>query len=321
MLSDLREEIIVFNRGANKTEVELVYGKVFLTLLYGKGVLSRTLGRIFLPFVARFPFFSFFYGFLQKRSISARKIAPFVEKFHLDPSEFLEPIESYSSFNAFFCRKLKPEARPMAPGDDVAVIPADGRYLFYQEISKADGFVVKGKKFDLESLLRDSCLAKKYEGGSMVIGRLCPTDCHRFHFPCGGSSSHPRLINGWLGSVNPMASKNNPLVFVENKRYLSELQTKSFGRILYLEIGATSVGSVHYTCSFEKECEKGTEKGYFSFGASALILLFEPLRILFDEDLLQLSASHTETRCVYGESMGRLLQKKSETELASVYTL
>ncbi len=183
-------------------------------------------------------------------------------------------------------------------------MPADGRYLVFPKISASSGFVVKGEKFRLDELLQDAALARRFEEGSMVLARLCPSDYHRFHFPCDGVPGEPRLINGYLFSVNPLAIKQNIHIFSQNKRVVTSMQTEQFGEILYIEIGATSVGSIHQTFSPHQRCKKGDEKGYFSFGGSSLILLFEPGRIVFDEDLVTRSAKHQEVRGLFGQSLG-----------------
>lgn len=302
------QKIKILNRETKQLEVEQVYGRAALEFLYGSSTVSKVLGKWLLPLIVRWPFCSWLYGLLQSTSWSARKIQPFIEKYQMDATEFLEPVDSFSSFNAFFYRKLKSQVRPIEEKEDHAIIPADGRYLFYQDISKADGFIVKGKTFSLHDLLKNDELAKSYERGSMVIARLCPTDYHRFHFPCAGTSKKPQLINGYLSSVNPLALKQNVSILTENKRFLTRLFTRNFGQILYIEVGATNVGSIHHTFISGEEFKKGEEKGYFSFGASALILLFEPNRIIFDEDLLQASSSHQEIKCLFGQPMGRKLK-------------
>ena len=138
----------------------------------------------------------------------------------------------------------------------------------------------------------------------MAIVRLCPSDYHRFHFPCDCVPGQTRLINGWLYSVNPLAIKNNLDIFTQNKRTLCELETNRFGKILYLEIGATNVGSIQQTYEpFEKQ-PKGAEKGYFEFGGSSLILLFAKGMIQFDQDLLDATEAGLEMRCLMGQQMG-----------------
>jgi len=230
------------------------------------------------------------------------KIKPFLNEYHVNSSEFLKSVEQFASFNDFFIRKLKPEVRPLAPSS--AIIPADGRYWFYPDVSTANDFIVKGKKFDLAKLLRSDALAEQYRKGSMVMARLCPSDYHRFHFPCDGTASESTLINGCLYSVNPYAIKQNIDIFTENKRTLCRFQTEKFGQVLYLDIGATNVGSIHQTYQLNQFQQKGAEKGYFSFGGSALILLFEPNRILFDHDLVEATQKGFEIRCLFGQSLG-----------------
>lgn len=284
---------------------EKVYGAAFLKFLYGDSLMSRFLGSPLAISLARLPWISAFYGHLQNLPPSAKKIAPFIQAFHMDPSEFAQEPSTYRSFNDFFTRKLKPEARPIAPGEKTAIIPADGRYIFISNIKKSDGFVVKGQKFNLASLLQNEELADEYEEGAMVMARLCPTDYHRYHFPCDCIAGKTSLINGALYSVNPVAIKKNIDIFTENKRTVCVLDSPCFGKVLFLEIGATFVGAIHETYQ-EGKCAKGEEKGFFSFGGSSLILLFPPKSIEFDRDLLEASALQMEIKCLMGQSMGHV---------------
>ncbi|HEV8052356.1 MAG TPA: archaetidylserine decarboxylase [Parachlamydiaceae bacterium] len=296
--------IYYIDRASHTRCEEKVYGADFIRLLYGDNLVSRIFGVPIAYAMARLPCFSALYGYLQNQPASAKKIEPFINTFDVDTSEFAKDPYEYVSFNDFFTRKLKADARPIAGGESIAIIPADGRYYFYENIKKADGFVVKGKKFDLATLLQDEDLAAQYEEGSMVIARLCPTDYHRYHFPCTGFAGKTVLINGWLHSVNPAAIKKNVDIFTENKRTLCELDSEKFGKVLYLEIGATCVGAIHQTYTPDTKCAKGDEKGYFSFGASSLILLFPPNSIQFDQDLLNATAAQTEIKCLMGQPMG-----------------
>jgi phosphatidylserine decarboxylase len=298
-------DIVYINRLTGREEAEKVYGKRALQLLYGDNWISRLVGPTLLPLLTKWPFFSAFYGYLQKRPASVRKILPFIKEFGLNPEEFLEPISAYRSFNDFFIRRLKPAARPLVEDPHVAIMPADGRYYFYPNIEESEGFIVKGQKFNLHTLLQDEQLAADYAGGSMVIARLCPFDYHRFHFPCECVPSKTHFINGWLYSVNPIALKKDIEIFTKNKRTICELQTNQFGKVLYLEIGATNVGSIHQTYIPNIRHAKGAEKGYFEFGASSLILLFAKGTIQFDEDLIATTQRRLEIRCLMGQSMGR----------------
>lgn len=252
--------------------------------------------------LSKSPLFSKSIGFWQKQSRTAKNITPFIEEYGVDPSEFLDPVASFSSFNDFFIRKLKPEARPLATSD--AIIPADGRYWFYDKIQTGMELFVKGQPFNLERLFQNGELAKKYQGGSLVLARLCPSDYHRFHFPIDCIPGESRLINGPLFSVNPRAVKQNLAYLTENKRRLTLLKSESFGQVAYFAVGATTCGSIVETFTPGKPVQKGDEKGYFEFGGSALILLFEPGKIAFSNDLLAANQTGMEIRCLLGQEMG-----------------
>lgn len=296
----MKEEIKYIERTTEQRCIEQVYGGSIVNFMYG----GSFIGKLLQLATARLPAFSWLYGMMMKTPWTTNMIAPFIKKYGIDASEFEKPIGEFSSFNDFFIRRLKPEARPIAPGSDKAVIPADGRYFFYPDISLTDGFAVKGKKFSLEALLQDRKLAEKYEHGAMVMARLCPTDYHRFHFPIDCIPEKTRLINGYLYSVNPTAIRQNIDIFTENKRTFTPLKTTNFGTVLFMEIGATSVGSIIQTAAPGINYKKGAEKGYFSFGASSLILLFEPGTLTFDKDLLDLTKKGLEIRCLMGQPMG-----------------
>ncbi len=304
-MADLKIKYI--NRKTGEIEEETIYKSFAIELLYrvgsGTGFLGALCAFFLLPLFARLPFFSNLYGYLQKRSASKEYIAPFIKKFNVDSSEFLKKVEDFTSFNDFFTRELRQGSRPIV--DQSIVLPADGRYLVIDDISKTDGFFIKGQQFDLSSFLQDEVLAKKYARGSMVIARLCPTDYHRFHFPCDGKiKGKPRLINGPLYSVNPLALRKNLQFIAENKRYITEIESKIYGTLLFVEVGATNVGTVVQT--YEKNrAVKGAEKGYFAFGGSCIVMLFENGKILFDDDLIRNSLQYLETFSKVGQSLGR----------------
>lgn len=303
--------IYYIDRKTKTKKIEKVYKNNALNLVYGSSFFNKFLNKFFLPLITRNYFFSTWYGWLQKRPKSSRKIEPFIKNFEVNTEEFLYPISSFQSFNDFFIRKLKPEARPIEKDSDCAIIPADGRYFFYENIKKCDGFLVKEQKFDLSELLQNNDLANEYQEGSMVLARLCPSDYHRFHFPCGCIPGPTSVINGWLNSVNPMAVKQNIRIMSQNKRTLCRLQSKEFGQILFLEVGALCVGRIQQTYLPNQEQKKGNEKGYFEFGGSSLIILFQKNKILFDPDLLEATKQGLEIYCQMGQKMGRKSQRNS----------
>jgi len=287
------------DRQSGKVHEEKVYFEGFLHLLYAKNIFSRFLCAL----ISKNYFFSNFVGWWQNRRFTRRKIAPFVKKYALDATEFEKPVEAFTSFNDFFIRTLKKEARPVCTED--ICMPADGRYLFFPHIGEGDTLLVKGKKFSLSTLLQDPALEKHFKGGSMVLARLCPSDYHRFHFPLDCVAQKSRLINGFLYSVNPYAVAQSVHSFTENKRVLTVLET-AIGKVLFMEVGATNVGSIHQTYKPGKTYRKGDMKGFFSFGGSALIVLFEPKKITFDPQLLQHSQKHLEIRCLMGQFLASI---------------
>lgn len=293
-------DIKFFNRETGAVETEAIYGEGALRWVY------ETLpGKVALAVLVRRAVFSKIYGAMASRSSSRAKILPFIEKYKLDPAAFAEPISSFASFNDFFSRKLKPSARPIAA--NAAVLPADGRHLAFPrvETGAVTTIFAKGQAFDLEKLLGgDSDLARRYHGGALLCSRLCPTDYHRFHFPVSGTASAPRLVNGFLFSVNPIALSKRLAYLWENKREIIEIDSPVFGKVTQVVIGATNVGTIRTTFSPGTFYEKGAELGYFRFGGSFVATLFEPGKIAFAEDLVRNTAAGLETYAKMGTPLG-----------------
>ena len=295
------QPIEFFNRYTGRIETEQVYGDSYLQWTYG-----NPLGKLSLHGLVKRSAFSQWYGRRMDHPGSRKKVVPFIKKYHINAGEFADSTDSFATFNEFFFRKLKPGARPVFPGSQVAVFPADGRHLGFQNISKAAGIFVKGQVFEVGRLVQDRELAKKYRDGSMVISRLCPVDYHRFHFPVGGQAGEIHLIPGPLFSVNPIALRQNIHIFTENKRAYCRIQSAEFGEVLMFEIGATCVGRFEYTYQ-PGPVAKGEEKGFFKFGGSSTLLLFEPGKIRLDADLLQNSAEQRELYARMGDRMGQFV--------------
>jgi phosphatidylserine decarboxylase len=201
--------------------------------------------------------------------------------------------------------------RPITPGDGVAVLPADGRHLVFPDLDAAEGFYVKGAKFTLAELLGERPLPPEqqvrtrcFAGGAMLISRLAPVDYHRFHFPVGGQAGEPRLINGWLCSVHPIALRRRLRYLVENRRMVTLVESPQFGTVAMVEIGATTVGRIQQMFVPGRNVAKGEEKGLFAFGGSCVITLFVRDRVRFDADLVEQSREHRETYAKMGDRLG-----------------
>ncbi|MFA6959128.1 MAG: phosphatidylserine decarboxylase [Opitutaceae bacterium] len=293
------EPIRFYNRYTQQTETELVYGEKWLRWTY-----ETALGGLSVWALIKRAVFSHWYGWRMDRPISAQKVLPFIADYDLDVEEFAKSPLDFKSFNQFFYRGLKQSARPIAAGDDVAVFPADGRHLVFPDVDKADGFYVKGAKFSLAELFGDEALAREFAGGAMVISRLCPVDYHRFHFPVAGVPTEPKLINGYLYSVSPIALRRNVGYLVQNKRALTLVNDTCFGRVAMFEVGATCVGTIKNMFVEGRPVAKGDEKGLFTFGGSCVITVFQKGRIRFDDDVVTQSAHHVETYARMGDQLG-----------------
>jgi len=292
------QPIEVFDRYTGEIVTEEIYGESFLRWAYEKGA-----GRLTVEAFAKRAWFSRYYGWRMKRAGTREKVSGFLEDYGIDPADFALPVDQFESFNDFFVRRLKPEARPIDPEEGAIVFPADGRHLGFPDLDAVESIYAKGQRFDLAGLLGDTELPERFAGGSAVISRLCPIDYHRFHFCAAGRAGEPRLINGVLYSVNPIALCRNIGILTENKRVLTLLETEHLGTVAILEVGATNVGSIVQTF-LPGAVQKGAEKGYFEFGGSMTILLFEPGRIRLADDLLQQSAAGRELYAKMGDRLG-----------------
>ncbi|MDB6094594.1 MAG: phosphatidylserine decarboxylase [Verrucomicrobia bacterium] len=293
------EPIRYYDRYSKTVKTEKVYGEKWLRYAYDNPV-----GRFFVWAVARRIWFSKWYGRKMNKRSSALQVLPFISAYNIDVDEFAKSAFDFRTFNEFFYRALKPDARPIVADERVAVMPADGRHLVFPDVESSAGFYVKGKTFPLAELLGDDDLARTFAGGAMLISRLCPVDYHRFHFPVEGVPGEPRLINGWLYSVSPVALRRSLTYLTENKRMVTSIQCPQFGAVVMLEVGATNVGSIQEAFVPGRAVKKGDEKGLFAFGGSCVITIFQRGKIRFEPDLVEQSAQHLETYVRMGDRLG-----------------
>lgn len=294
-----RNPIRFFNRLTGQMETEQVYGERFLRWVYETG-----LGRLTLAALVKRVVFSRWYGKRMDLPGSRARIQPFVDQYGLDPLEFERPLGEYSSFNEFFYRRLRSGARPLEGSPETLLLPADGRHLLVPDVSEATDFWIKGQRFDWHALLGEPELAERLRGGSALISRLCPVDYHRFHFPCSGLTHAPVKIPGWLYSVSPMALRQRASILWENVRYRTVVESEHFGLVVFLEIGATCVGSIVHTAIPEAHVRRGDEKGYFRFGGSSVVTLVESGRVRWAEDLVEHGTHGVEVYAKMGQRAG-----------------
>lgn len=293
------KKINYIDRKTGKILTENVPGEKFLKFLY-----YNPFGKLPLEFLVKRKFLSVLYGKKMDSHSSVGLIPDFVKEHNINMEESIKSIDAFKSFNDFFVRKLKTDARPIQKEKGVLVSPADGKVFVLEDINKDTKFFAKGEEFTLSKFFRNKSFAKKYNHGIMFIIRLAPTDYHRFHFPSAGLISKSKNIKGAYYSVSTHAIRTNFRILCENKRSYSTLFTEYFKDICIAEIGATMVGGIKQTYIPYTYVEKGDEKGYFFFGGSTVILILEKQPFKIDKDLLENSKNGIETKVHMGERLG-----------------
>lgn len=292
-------KIKYIERKTGEIKIEKVPGEKYLKFLY-----YNPLGELPLNLVVKKKFLTEYYGKQMDKPKSVKKIPSFIEAADINISEAKKKVEEFTSFNDFFYRELKDGARPIDFSQDILTSPADGKILVFEDLEKEKEFYIKGDKFTLEEFFANKELAEKYRYGVFMIVRLAPIDYHRFHFPTDGVISKSRLVDGAYYSVSTHAIKKNFRILCENKREYSILKTERFGDIAMFEVGATMVGGIKQTYSPDTAVKKGDEKGYFYFGGSTCVLVFEKGKVHIDRDLVENSKKGIETKVYMGEKIG-----------------
>ncbi|SFK01280.1 phosphatidylserine decarboxylase [Pseudovibrio ascidiaceicola] len=288
-----KQPIIVIDRETGREFEETVLGEKWIRWAYqdsSSSVIEKLLFRSAALSKAM--------GWYYDSPLSKGKIQSAIDELNIDTAEFADPQESFASFNEFFIRHLKEGTRPFDTSADTIVSPADGRVLVFPQLDEDTFVPVKGHPFSIRKMLPD--VADRFIGGSLAIVRLCPADYHRYHFPCSGEIVGAKDFQGAYHSVNPIALGAGPDVFGENKRSYTLLKTENAGTMCYVEVGAFGVGSIVNTKT-SGHVAKMDEKGYFKFGGSTVVVVFEPGAVNFSEDLVANSAAGKETLVTVGQ--------------------
>ncbi|KAL9126120.1 MAG: hypothetical protein Q9217_004781 [Psora testacea] len=252
-----------------------------------------------------------FTGSAEGTRSSHNQIAGFVDFYHIDMNQF-EPsdISAYSSFEDFFIRKHTKSSRPIHEHDNPAkaICVADSRLVVYESISQSKAIWIKGKHFTIENLMQDKQAAQGFADGSIASFRLSPHDYHRYHSPIEGVVTGFNNIGGDYYNVDPYALASHVDILTRNHRQWVSFDTKDFGQVLFVAIGATDVGTVAIHEKWQKagaKIGKGEELGIFQFGGSSIVVVFEKGRITFDEDLLSMSKRAIAVDVDVGMSLGK----------------
>jgi phosphatidylserine decarboxylase len=217
----------------------------------------------------------------------------FLRLFSVDMSEAAQTDPyRYGSFNEFFTRALRAEARPIDADPEKIASPVDGMVSECGAIDNDRLLQAKGRQYTLDELLARQPWARSFEGGSFATLYLAPYNYHRIHMAVRGTLRDTVYVPGRLFSVNPATARHVPRLFARNERVLTLFDTE-FGQFALVMVGALNVGSMATVWAGDitpaghrvvtrlpcpaVTLDKGAELGRFNMG-STVILLFEPKR-------------------------------------------
>ena len=239
----------------------------------------------------------------------------FVGRYNVNMAEAANPdIASYSSFNDFFTRALKPGARPLAQAD--LICPVDGAISQFGPIAKDQVFQAKGHTYSTTALVGgDAAAAARFDNGHFATLYLSPRDYHRIHMPCAGELTRMVHVPGDLFSVNPTTARGVPGLFARNERVVCFFESAQGPFVLVL-VGATIVGSMATVwhgqvnpprtgvlrqwdyAPGQVSLQKGDEMGRFLLGSTVVML--------FPQGPLQFNPQWSPTRPIQlGEAMAQ----------------
>lgn len=230
----------------------------------------------------------------------------FVSKYNVDMSEAIEEDpRAYPTFNEFFTRPLKPDARPLVAGDDELAHPVDGTVSQLGPIRGDSLIQAKNHDYSMQALLGgDAAVAEPFHDGEFATIYLAPRDYHRIHMPLAGTLQKMIYVPGDLFSVNPLTAENVPNLFARNERVVAVFDSE-IGPFAMVLVGATIVASIEtvwagtvtpptgprvHTWDYPSDglnairLNKGEEMGRFKLG-STVVLVFPKDTMQFAEEL------------------------------------
>lgn len=234
----------------------------------------------------------------------SRILIPFlVKKYHIDISTYDVPQVWCESVQDFFIRKSKTDCRTFSLVNNILCSPVDGCLEVTHNISQKCPCMVKWISTDLKKLFGPDIA--DFSDGVLLFFRLRFSDYHRFHFFDNGTVLSSQSRDGLLYSVDNSVLKTG--LWLENKSHLMRLETENFGDVLWLEVGATNVGSITNHIWVGGMFHRWDEKWYFWLGGSAVLILFQKNKISIADDIVTMSKQWIETEVVTGESIGKSL--------------
>jgi phosphatidylserine decarboxylase len=229
--------------------------------------------------------------------------------------------DGWSSFDAFFTRRLKDDARVVDHDPNQVLSPADGRIESMGRVDEGGTFVVKGRPYSVDELMGEARAARRFLGGAGFVVYLSPRDYHRVHAPVGGTIRRIRSMPGDYYPVNAVGMQHVPNLFCRNRRVAIEIDADGgLGRVAVVMVVAMIVGRIttigvdardvplgDHVFDPPLRVARGQELGVFHLGSTAVVLtesravglwLAQEGAVRFGQPLLR--APDTSTRATYG---------------------
>lgn len=238
----------------------------------------------------------------------------FAKKYGINMEEAAKPnFSDYATFNEFFTRLLREDARKIDENPTALCLPADGKISQCGLIDNETMLQAKGHSFSLRDLLAgDKELTESFKNGTFATTYLSPRDYHRVHMPCDATLRKMIYVPGDLFSVNPFLNEHVPNLLARNERVICVFDTE-FGAMVQILVGATITASIStvwagvinpprpnqvkvWDYDGSIQLKKGQEMGAFQLGSTVINL--------FQQDRVQL-AEHLEVDSV--TKMGEIL--------------
>jgi phosphatidylserine decarboxylase len=253
--------------------------------------------------------FSRSFGDFLDTTESAGSLDTFINdpSYHID--DYYQGPSGWLTFNQFFARHVKPGRRPVADSCNsrVIVAPTDSIYLGCWPIDAHSAITAKGVRYSIAQLLDDSPYGDKFRGGVFTHSWLDTTDYHRFHVPVGGTVKDVRKIPGNV--VVKAIKKEDGSVETVDETGFQFTQTRGLvvmesavGLVALLPIGMGHVSSVNITVEKGATLTKGQEFGYFCYGGSDMVMLFQAGRVSF--------TANCNTHYKQGEAIGKAIEER-----------
>ena len=250
------------------------------------------------------PLFDWLLAAYYDTRLSVGSIDPFIRAHKLDMSEF-EPV-IYRSYSDFFERYFKSGMRHFPTEAGMMGAFAEARYFGWDQIEPEQKFPIKGHSLAVEEILGDEAKAAPFRGGPVILARLSPEDYHHAHYFDDGETVDCWWRGGRLWTVNWRALLNMPEILFVNERQINVLETRNFGRVAFVEIGALSVGRILQVQRRDVPFQRGDEKSVFRFGGSAIALFGEPGRWRPSRDIVEHTREGVETHISLGDSIANI---------------